>query len=229
MVQHGKKRMKMSRTPAHRDATLANMAAALFLHEKIRTTSPKARALKPYVDRLITKAKDESLHSRRQVASYMPHKEALKKLFQELVPRLQERNSGYSRIIKAGVRRGDAAELAVVELLFDGKTDTAGKKTKKRRKKKTPAEDAAKGAAVQAPIAEEEKPVDEKPAGEVPMTDEEAREEAAKAEEEARKQEAEKEAKEAEQAPRPEGAPETEAPDKRPSKEASQEKDKGSK
>lgn len=161
MVQHGKKIFKMSRKPAHRDATLANMAAALFLHEKIRTTSPKARALKPYVDRLITKAKDESLHSRRQVASVMPHKEALKKLFQELVPKLQGRNSGYSRIIKAGTRRGDAAEVAVMELIFDGTTETAAKKPKKRRAKKTPKEDSAKGtAAVQAPVKEEEKPAE---------------------------------------------------------------------
>lgn len=183
MVQHGKKIFKMSRKPAHRDATLANMAAALFLNEKIRTTSPKARALKPYVDRLITKAKDESLHSRRLVASYMPHKEALKKLFQELVPKLQERNSGYSRVIKAGTRRGDAAEVAIIELIFDGTTSTSPKKSKKRRSRKTSKTEKGKGAAkakksVQAPVDEEEQISSEEVEEEAKASEKEAAEEA---------------------------------------------------
>jgi large subunit ribosomal protein L17 len=119
VLHHGKKTAKLSRTATHRKAMLANMAASLFLHSKMTTTTPKAKALRPYVDRLITKAKDGTLHSKRLVASYMPHKEALKKLFEEIAPKMSERNSGFSRVIKAGVRRGDNAEVSVIELLMD--------------------------------------------------------------------------------------------------------------
>ncbi len=127
MLHHGKKTPKLSRTATHRHALLANMAAALFLNSKIKTTSPKAKALRPFVDRLIVKAKDGSLHSKRQVAAYMPHKEALKKLFQEIAPKMSERNSGFSRVIKAGFRRGDMAEVSVVELLIDKPVETVEK------------------------------------------------------------------------------------------------------
>lgn len=134
MVQHGKKTVKLGRTASHRNALLANMAASLFIHEKIRTTSPKARALRPFVDRLIVTAKQGSLHSKRLVASHMPDKVALKKLFQEIVPKMRDRHSGFSRVVKAGFRRGDAAELAVVELLFDRAAETMEKKEGKRKK-----------------------------------------------------------------------------------------------
>lgn len=135
MLHHGRKTPKLSRTATHRHALLANMAAALFLNSKITTTSPKAKALRPFVDRLIVKAKDGSLHSRRQVAVYMPHKEALKKLFKEIAPKMTERSSGFSRVVKAGFRRGDMAELSVVELLMDKPTE-AVEKTEGGTKKK---------------------------------------------------------------------------------------------
>lgn len=163
MLHHGRKTPKLSRTATHRHAMLSNMAAALFLNSKIKTTSPKAKALRPFVDRLIVKAKEGSLHSRRQVAAYMPHKEALKKLFKEIAPKMSERNSGFSRVIKAGFRRGDMAEVSVVELLMDKpieaveKTEGAEKKAKgktggksagkaKTAKPKAKAKAAAKGA-----------------------------------------------------------------------------------
>jgi large subunit ribosomal protein L17 len=118
-VPHGRKTPKLSRTATHRDAMLANMAASLFLHSKVKTTTPKAKALRPFVDRLISTAKEGSLHSMRQVASVVRDKEALKKLFQELVPKLQDRNSGFSRVVKAGFRKGDNAEVSIVELLVE--------------------------------------------------------------------------------------------------------------
>lgn len=147
MLQHGKKTAKLSRTASHRNAMLANMAASLFLHTKMTTTTPKAKALRPYVDRLITKAKDGSLHSKRLVASVMPHKEALKKLFQEIAPKMSERNSGFSRVIKAGVRRGDNAEVSVIELLFDKPVETVEKKEAKGKATKEKGEAGAKTAA----------------------------------------------------------------------------------
>jgi large subunit ribosomal protein L17 len=98
---------------------LANMAASLFLHLKVKTTTSKAKALRPFVDRLISTAKEGSLHSMRQVASVVRDKEALKKLFQELVPKLQDRSSGFSRVVKAGFRKGDNAEVSIVELLVE--------------------------------------------------------------------------------------------------------------
>jgi large subunit ribosomal protein L17 len=135
-VPHGRKTPKLSRTATHRDAMLANMAASLFLHSKVKTTTPKAKALRPLVDRLITIAKEGSLHSKRQVASVVRDKEALKKLFQEIVPKLQDRNSGYSRVVKAGFRKGDAAEVSVVELLVEKpkEKETAEKKESRLKK-----------------------------------------------------------------------------------------------
>ena len=118
-MPHGRKTPKLSRTASHRDAMLANMAASLFLHLKVKTTTSKAKALRPFVDRLISTAKEGSLHSMRQVASVVRDKEALKKLFQELVPKLQHRGSGFSRVVKAGFRKGDNAEVSIVELLVE--------------------------------------------------------------------------------------------------------------
>ena len=147
MLHHGKKTAKLSRTATHRNAMLSNMAASLFLHSKMTTTTPKAKALRPYVDRLITKAKDGTLHSKRLVASYMPHKVALKKLFEEIAPKMGERTSGYSRVIKAGMRRGDNAEVSVIELLLDKPVETVEKKEGKGKATKEKGDASAKTAA----------------------------------------------------------------------------------
>lgn len=130
-MQHGKKTVKLGRTQSHRDAMLANMATSLFLHEKITTTAPKAKALRPLVDRLITQAKQGTLHSKRQVARTIRDKAALKKLFNEIVPKFDERNSGFSRVMRAGFRQGDGAELAVIELSLERVVAETTEKKKK--------------------------------------------------------------------------------------------------
>ena len=136
---HRDKVKKLGRTKPHREAMLANMAMSLFTHRMIKTTDAKAKALKPLVDHLITIAKKDSLHAQRQVAKTIKVKEVHKKFFTEIVPQLGDRTSGYSRIIKLGVRRGDGAPMSVVELLTPKKVDepeTKGKKAKKAPKTK---------------------------------------------------------------------------------------------
>lgn len=131
---HRDKVKKLGRTKPHREAMLANMAMSLFTHRVIKTTDAKAKALKPLIDRLITKAKENTLHAKRQVARTIKNKEVHKKLFEEIVPQLGDRTSGYSRVIKLGVRRGDGAPISVVELLTEKpvtEEDTKGKKGKK--------------------------------------------------------------------------------------------------
>lgn len=142
---HRDKVKKLGRTKPHRESMLANMAMSLFTHRMIKTTDAKAKALKPLVDRLITKAKENTLNAKRQVARTIKNKEVHKKLFEEIVPQLGDRNSGYSRVIKLGVRRGDGAPISIVELLTEKpvtEEETKGKKGKKAAKaddKKAPA------------------------------------------------------------------------------------------
>jgi large subunit ribosomal protein L17 len=114
---HQDKTAKLNRTKPHREAMLSNMAMSLFQHRLIKTTSARAKALRPVVDRLITIAKRNTLASKRQVADTIRVKEVYTKLFTEIIPQLSDRNSGYTRIIKLGVRRGDGAPMSVVELL----------------------------------------------------------------------------------------------------------------
>lgn len=131
-MQHGKKTVKLGRTTSHRDAMLANMATSLFLHERITTTTIKAKALRPLVDRLITTAKKGTLHSHREVARTIKDKQVLKKLFEEIVPKLDERTSGYSRLMRSGFRKGDGAEMAILELLVERAAEAPEKKEKKK-------------------------------------------------------------------------------------------------
>ena len=116
-MRHGKKIKKMGRTASHRRATLRNMATALFRHERIETTTAKAKALRPYAERLITLAKRGDLHARRQASAKVQDREVLGKLFDELGPRFSQRPGGYTRILKLGARKGDAAEMALIELV----------------------------------------------------------------------------------------------------------------
>lgn len=113
---------------------MANMAMSLFSHRIIKTTNAKAKALKPVVDRLISTAKQDTLHAKRQVARTVRQKDVFKKLFNEIVPQFADRNSGFTRVIKLGVRRGDGAALSVVELLIDKKKEETDKKAKKGAK-----------------------------------------------------------------------------------------------
>jgi len=139
---HRDKVKKLGRTRAHRDAMLSNMAMSLFTHRVIKTTDAKAKALRPLVDRVISTAKQDTLHAKRQVARTIKNKEVFKKLFTEIVPQFSERQSGFTRVIKLGVRRGDGAPISVVELLTEKPADEStakGKKGKKAAGKETKA------------------------------------------------------------------------------------------
>ncbi len=116
-MRHRNSGRKLNRTASHRKALFANMAAALIKHEQIVTTLPKAKELRSVVDRLITLGKRGDLHARRQAISRVRDKAMVSKLFETLGPRYQERNGGYTRVLKAGYRFGDSAPMAVIELV----------------------------------------------------------------------------------------------------------------
>ena len=145
-MRHGKKFNHLGRTADHRRAMLANMAISLIMHKRITTTLAKAKALKKYVEPLITRSKDDSTNSRRVVFSYLQNKEALKELFGAVAQKVGDRPGGYTRIIKLGFRQGDAAEKAFIELVdFDEnmlKAPKAEKKTRRSRKSASKAETA---------------------------------------------------------------------------------------
>ena len=158
-MRHGKKFNHLSRTADHRRAMLANMAISLIMHKRITTTLAKAKALKKYVEPLITRYKDDSTNSRRVVFSYLQNKEALKELFGTVAQKVGDRPGGYTRIIKLGSRQGDAADIAFIELVdFDEnmlKTPKAEKKTRRSRKSAAPKAEAAEAPIEEAPKAEE--------------------------------------------------------------------------
>ncbi|SFO42688.1 50S ribosomal protein L17 [Prevotella sp. tf2-5] len=177
-MRHGKKFNHLGRTADHRRAMLANMAISLIMHKRITTTLAKAKALKKYVEPLITRSKDDSTNSRRVVFSYLQNKEALKELFGVISQKVGDRPGGYTRVIKLGARQGDGADIAFIELVdFDenmAKTPKAEKKTRRSRKSaaakaEAPAEEAPKAA--EAP-AEEAPKAEEAPAAEAPASEE---------------------------------------------------------
>lgn len=116
-MRHGKKFNHLSRTSAHRKAMLSNMASSLIMHKRIRTTLAKAKALRGYVEPLITRSKDDSTHSRRVVFRYLQSKEAVTELFREVSVKVADRPGGYTRILKTGNRLGDNAEMCFIELV----------------------------------------------------------------------------------------------------------------
>ena len=116
-MRHGNSNRKLNRTHEHRKAMFANMVCSLIEHEQIQTTLPKAKELKKIVDKYITLGKKGSLHSRRQAISRLKQNSAVIKLFETLAPRYKERKGGYTRVLKAGFRYGDAAPLAVIEFV----------------------------------------------------------------------------------------------------------------
>jgi large subunit ribosomal protein L17 len=119
-MHHRKKGRKLNRTAAHRKAMLRNMATSLFRHERIETTTAKAKELRPFAERIITLAKRGDLHARRLALRKIQDREVVGKLFDELGPRFAERPGGYTRILKLGARRGDASEMALIELVQKG-------------------------------------------------------------------------------------------------------------
>jgi large subunit ribosomal protein L17 len=116
-MRHRNKGRQLSRTASHRRAVLRNLATSLFRHERIETTTAKAKELRPYAERLITLAKRGDLHARRLAAGKIQDSEVLGKLFKDIGPRFAERPGGYTRILKLGARKGDAAEMSLIELV----------------------------------------------------------------------------------------------------------------
>lgn len=119
-----KKGPRLGSNPKHQKLMLSNLAASLFEHERIRTTEAKAKMLRPYAERLITKAKKGSVHHRRQVLSVLEDRNVVHKLFSDIGPRFAERNGGYTRILKIGPRNGDAAPMVLMELVDEGTATT---------------------------------------------------------------------------------------------------------
>ena len=161
-MRHNKKFNHLGRTASHRNAMLANMAISLIMHKRITTTLAKAKALKKYVEPLITRSKDDTTNSRRVVFSYLQNKFAVTELFKVISEKVANRPGGYTRIIKLGTRQGDAAEICFIELVdFDEAMakDTKKKSTRRSRKSAPKAE--------AAPAAEEVK-AEETPAAEAP-------------------------------------------------------------
>ena len=170
-MRHNKKFNHLGRTASHRSAMLANMAISLIMHKRITTTVAKAKALKKYVEPLLTKAKEDSTNSRRVVFSYLQNKEAIKELFGEVAQKIGDRPGGYTRIIKLGTRQGDAAQVCFIELVdFDPEMAKETKKKSTRRSRKSSAPKAEAAAPAEAPAEETkaEAPAEEAPAAEAP-------------------------------------------------------------
>ena len=155
-MRHNKAINHLGRKSGHRKAMLANMATSLILHKRIQTTVAKAKALKMYVEPLITKSKDDSTHSRRTVFSYLKNKEAVTELFRTVAPKIADRPGGYTRVLKTGFRQGDGADMALIELVDFNEAALA---TAKKAAKKTTRRSSKK--AVEAPAAEVETPAAE--------------------------------------------------------------------
>jgi len=168
-MRHQKKRYKLGRTAAHRKATLSALAAALIEHKRIETTLTKAKALRIFVEPIITRAKDDSTHSRREAFRHLGSKEAVKELFGEVAAQVGDRPGGYTRVIKLGQRLGDSAEMAVIELVDwnDVQADGTGAKKKTRRSGRTrrssgkAAQEQPKAAAPKAEKVEKAAPAEE--------------------------------------------------------------------
>ena len=163
-MRHGKKLNHLGRTNSHRKAMMSNMATSLIVHKRIQTTLAKAKALRVYVEPLLTKSKNDTTHSRRTVFSYLQDKDAVSELFRDIAPKIASRPGGYTRIIKLENRLGDNAEMALIELVDYNTVYTKGdvavaKKATRRRG------GSGKGAAAKAaPVAEA--PVVEAPVAE---------------------------------------------------------------
>ena len=135
-MRHRVAHRKLGRTTPHRMSLLRNLAASLFIHERIRTTLVKAKELRPFAEKLITLSKKDSLHARRRALRVMAHKEAVTKLFRDLSARFADRPGGYTRILKLGPRQGDGAEMAFIELVdfaFTPTKEAPAKDTKKEK------------------------------------------------------------------------------------------------
>lgn len=156
-MRHGKKFNHLGRTASHRSALLSNMACSLIEHKRINTTVAKAKALRVYVEPLLTKAKEDTTHNRRIVFSYLQNKEAVTELFRSVAPKIAGRNGGYTRIIKTGFRPGDAADTALIELVDFNELYNPNAEEKKttRRSRRSATAGKKEAVAADAPAAEE--------------------------------------------------------------------------
>ncbi len=161
-MRHNKKVNHLGRKSAHRKAMLANMASSLLIHKRISTTLAKAKALRSYVEPLITKGKSDTTHSRRVVFSYLQDKEAVSELFREISAKIADRPGGYTRILKTGNRLGDNAEMCIMELVDYNEAMLAAKddaaKSKKRRSRRGTGKKDEVAAPVKAKAPEKAKP-----------------------------------------------------------------------
>ena len=156
-MRHNKAVNHLGRKSGHRKALLANMASSLILHKRIVTTEAKAKALKPYLEPLVTKSKEDTTHNRRVVFSYLKDKNAVSELFRTIAPKVADRPGGYLRILHVGFRQGDAAEMALIEFVdfndaaLEGAKKEAKKTTRRSRAKKAEAAPAEEAPAAEAP------------------------------------------------------------------------------
>lgn len=156
-MRHGKTINHLGRTNSHRQAMLKNMAVSLILNKRINTTVAKAKALRKYVEPIVTRSKEDTMQNRRMAFTYLQDKEAVKELFGVVSGKVADRPGGYTRIIKTGFRLGDAAEMCMMELVDFNElmlTETKTKKAKTTRRGRTGAKKAAPAAAAEAPVAE---------------------------------------------------------------------------
>jgi large subunit ribosomal protein L17 len=186
-MRHGNKVNNLGRKSAHRKAMLSNMASSLILHKRISTTVAKAKALRGYVEPLLTKSKTDTTHSRRIVFSYLQNKEIVTELFRDVAPKIADRTGGYTRIIRTGYRLGDNAEMCIIELVDFNEiyTNEKAKKTTRRSRRggKASTEETVAATEVEAKTEEvveatEEPTSSEEPTADAePSTDEESTEE----------------------------------------------------
>ena len=154
-MRHNKAINHLGRKSGHRKALLSNMASSLILNKRITTTVAKAKALKTYVEPLMTKAKEDTTHSRRVVFSYLKSKEAVTELFRTIAPKIADRPGGYTRVLHVGFRKGDAAEMALIELVDFNEAALASVKEAKKTTRRSRAKKAEAAPAAEAPVAEE--------------------------------------------------------------------------
>ena len=150
-MRHNKAINHLGRKSGHRKALLSNMATSLILHKRITTTVAKAKALKSYVEPLITKSKEDTTHNRRVVFSYLKNKEAVKELFSIIAPRIADRPGGYTRVLHTGFRQGDGADMALIELVDFNEAALASAKAEARKATRRSRAKKAEAPAAEAP------------------------------------------------------------------------------
>ncbi|MFM8655657.1 MAG: 50S ribosomal protein L17 [Chthoniobacterales bacterium] len=145
-MRHQNKTVKLGRSQAHRDSLLANQVCSLIIHQRIRTTLAKAKAARPFAEKMVTLGKKGTIHARRTAAAYLHQADAVKKLFEEIAPRSASRAGGYTRIVKLGARKSDSAPMAVLEwvdvAVVEAKPEETSDKPKAAKKKPAPKKDA---------------------------------------------------------------------------------------